>query len=90
MKSVTLTILISIFNITTIYSQTSNYERKIKSIKVKECNYVDRFGNYEKENCVIISAIHYDSDGNRIEWSWYKGQIAIPVYFTEYIIEYYD
>ena len=32
----------------------------------------------------------YDSDGNQIEDVKYKGEILIPVSFTEYIIEYYD
>mgnify|MGYP006219078617 CR=1 FL=1 len=63
-----LTILIAVFSITTISAQKTDLEKegfkgKIKIVKKVVCDYIDRFGEYEKENCKSYITT-FDSDGN--------------------------
>ena len=85
------TILIAIFSITTIYAQETDVEKegfkgKVKSVTQVNYDYVDNSKGEEYERYII----KYDSDGNKIEEVKYKGEILIPVSFTEWIFEYYD
>ena len=90
-----LIILIVVFSITTISAQKTDVEKKgfkgkVESVTVISCDYVDRFGEYIKENCRTFSIIKYDSDGNAIEMKTYIGEALIPNFITESIFEYYD
>ena len=72
-----LIILIVVFSITTISAQKTDVEKegfkgKVKSVTGISCDYVDRFGEYIKENCRTFSIIRYDSDGNQVEKRSYE------------------
>tara|TARA_B100001029_G_C14750725_1_gene280601 strand:+ start:274 stop:585 length:312 start_codon:yes stop_codon:yes gene_type:complete len=47
------------------------YGTNVKKITGVKCDYVDRFGSYEKENCWTGSIKKFNTDGKIIENSFY-------------------